>query len=157
MTRDERPAAAAGQTRRAVLVSAAASAALPFLPSPASAATGPQEAAILAGRTAVTSGVSIEMPALSENGNSIDIAISVQSPMTVADRIRAIHIVAEKNPFPHVARFTLGPRAPKAEVATRIRLAETQDIIVLAETADGRVLRAFREVIVVLGACVDGG
>jgi sulfur-oxidizing protein SoxY len=151
MTGDERT------TRRAVLASAAGLAALPFLPSPARAAAGPQEAAILAGRTAVDAGVSIDMPALSENGNSIDIAIAVESPMTAANRVRAIHIVAEKNPSPYVARFTLGPRAPKAEVATRIRLAETQDIVVLAETADGRVLRASREVIVVLGACVDGG
>ena len=97
------------------------------------------------------------MPQLSENGNSVDVAVKVASPMTAADRVTAIHILAEKNPYPRVATFTLSPRAGRAEVATRIRLASTQTVLVLAETSAGRVHRASREVIVILGACVDGG
>lgn len=123
-------------------------------------ATGTYEAAeqsILAGRAPRSAGIAIEMPTLSENGNSVDIAVRVESPNTRADHVTAIHILAEKNPIPLVASFTLGPRSGRAEVATRIRLATTQTILVLAETSQGQVHRAAREVIVILGACVDGG
>ncbi len=134
--------------------------ALPLLPLPALAQSESYEGAeqsILAGRLASPTGISIEMPVLSENGNSVDIAVRVESPSTRADHITAIHILAEKNPIPRVASFTLGPRSGRAEVATRIRLATTQTILVLAETSRGQVHRAAREVIVILGACVDGG
>ena len=115
------------------------------------------EQSILAGRLAAPTGITIEMPTLSENGNSVDIAIRVESPNTRADHVTAIHILAEKNPVPRVAAFTLTPRAGRAEVATRIRLATSQQVLVLAETSTGAVHRASREVIVVLGACVEGG
>jgi len=101
--------------------------------------------------------VMIDMPPLSENGNSVELKIRVESPMTREDHVTAIHVLAEKNPFPRVATFTLTPRAGRAEVATRIRLGTTQAVIVLAETSMGHVYRASREVIVILGACVDGG
>jgi sulfur-oxidizing protein SoxY len=115
------------------------------------------ERAILAGRRPVETGIAFDMPRLSENGNSVDVAVRVDSPMTAADHVRAIHILSERNPVPRVASFTLTPRAGRAEVATRIRLATSQQIIVLAETSAGQVHRAAREVIVVLGACVEGG
>ncbi|KAF0121853.1 MAG: sulfur oxidation protein SoxY, partial [Xanthobacteraceae bacterium] len=99
----------------------------------------------------------LDMPPLSENGNSVDVAIIVDSPASAEDHVTRIHILAEKNPVPRVASFHLGPRAGRAEVATRIRLAETQTILVLAETSRGIVHRGSREVIVILGACVDGG
>ena len=113
--------------------------------------------AILAGRTPRTDGITIDMAQLSENGNSVDIALSVDSPTTAADHVTAIHILAEKNPVARVARFDLSPRAGQAAVVTRIRLATTQTILVLAETSRGEVHRASQEVIVILGACVDGG
>jgi sulfur-oxidizing protein SoxY len=115
------------------------------------------ERTIIAGRTPVAGGITIDMPTLSENGNAVDIAVSVESPMTADDHVASIHILSEKNPYPRVARFDLGARAGRAEVATRIRLATTQTIVVLAETSRGTVHRASREVIVILGACVEGG
>jgi sulfur-oxidizing protein SoxY len=115
------------------------------------------ERAILAGRAPLGSGIAFDMPRLSENGNSVDVAVRVDSPMTAEDHVRAIHILSERNPVPRVASFRLTPRAGRAEVATRIRLATSQQIVVLAETSAGRVHRAAREVIVVLGACVEGG
>ncbi len=115
------------------------------------------ERAILGARTATAEGISIDMPMLSENGNAVDLAIKVASPMTAQDHVTAIHILSEKNPVPRVARFDLSPRAGRAEVATRIRLATTQTILVLAETSRGPVLRGGREGPVILGACVDGG
>lgn len=147
-----------GPGRRALLAMPAAAAA-----TRAAAQAAPREdfaaaeRAILAGRTPVTGGIAIEVPQLSENGNSVDVSVKVESPMTAADRVTAIHILSEKNPYPRVATFALSPRAGRAEVTTRIRLAATQTVAVLAETSTGRVHRATQEVIVILGACVDGG
>jgi len=145
--------AVTGATRRAVLL-------LPIAASAAAAQDADMaaaERAILAGRTPHAAGIEFDMPRLSENGNSVDVAVRVDSPMTAADHVRAIHILSEKNPVPRVASFFLTPRAGRAEVATRIRLATTQRIVVLAETSAGQVHRVAREVIVVLGACVEGG
>lgn len=113
--------------------------------------------ALLAGRTPLAGGIELDVPKLSENGNSVDVLIKVDSAMTREDHVRAIHVLSEQNPFPRVATFNLTPRAGRAEVATRIRLATTQNIVVLAETSRGTVHRAEQEVIVILGACVDGG
>ena len=113
--------------------------------------------AIVAGRTPLAAGVTIDMPSLSENGNAVELTVRVDSPMTAADHVRVIHVLSQKNPEPRVASFRLTPRAGRAQVATRIRLANTQSVVVLAETSTGALLRAEREVIVVLGACVDGG
>jgi sulfur-oxidizing protein SoxY len=115
------------------------------------------ERAILAGRTPVAGGIAIDMATLSENGNSVDIGVKVDSPWNEEDHVTAIHILAEKNPFPRVATFHLSRRAGRAEVATRLRLATSQTILVLAETSRGRVHRAGQEVIVILGACVETG
>ena len=115
------------------------------------------ERTILAGRTPVATGIEVEVPQLSENGNSVDIAVRVESPSTAEDHVTAIHILSEKNPYPRVASFGLSPRAGRAEVASRIRLATSQNILILAETSGGRVHRASRDVIVILGACVEGG
>jgi sulfur-oxidizing protein SoxY len=131
----------------------------------ATAVAGPVESesfeaaqrAITAGRTPRTGGVTIEMPDLSENGNAVDVTVRVDSPMTAADHVRTIHVLSQKNPAARVASFHLTPRAGRAAVSTRIRLATTQQVVVLAETSTGALLRAEREVIVVLGACVDGG
>lgn len=145
--------------RRAVLALPIAAAAPPM----ARAQSAPEETfaeaerAILAGRAPLASGIELEMPALSENGNSVDLAIRVESPMTGADHVTAIHVLSERNPVPRVATIALTPRAGRAEVATRIRLATTQRILVLAETSGGQVHRASREIIVILGACVETG
>jgi sulfur-oxidizing protein SoxY len=112
---------------------------------------------ILAGRIPRDAGVTLDLPPLSENGNAVDLTVRIDSPMTAADHVRAIHVLSEKNPAPRVASFRLTPRSGRAEVSTRIRLATTQRVVVLAETSAGALLRAEREVIVVLGACVDGG
>jgi sulfur-oxidizing protein SoxY len=145
-------------SRRAVL---ALPAALPFAaaaqPAPAEESFEAAERAILAGRTPRAGGIAIDMATLSENGNSVDIGIKVASPMTADDHVTAIHILSEKNPVPRVASMVLSPRSGRAEVATRIRLATTQNILVLAETSTGAVHRDQREVIVILGACVETG
>ena len=89
------------------------------------------EAAMKPGR------VKLDLPPLVENGNTVAMTVSVESPMTAKDYVKAIHVFTEKNPQPNVISVQLGPRAGKAEIATRIRLADTQTVIAICEMSDG--------------------
>jgi sulfur-oxidizing protein SoxY len=77
--------------------------------------------------------------------------------MTDADHVRWIHLIAEKNPFPDMARFHLGPRAGRAEVATTLRIAQSQKVAVVAALSDGRFVMTDADIVVTLSACIDGG
>ena len=101
--------------------------------------------------------VTLELPPLSENGNAVPLAVSVESPMTAADHVRAIHVFTQKNPQPDVATFRLGPRAGHARVATRIRLADTQTVVAISELSDGSFWSGSAEVVVTLAACLEEG
>jgi sulfur-oxidizing protein SoxY len=99
--------------------------------------------------------VTIDVPALVENGNTVALAIEVQSPMTAQDYVKAIHVFNEKNPQPNVISAHLGPHAGRAKVATRFRLADTQTIVAIAELSDGSFWSASADVIVTLAACLE--
>jgi sulfur-oxidizing protein SoxY len=99
-------------------------------------------------------GIVLRAPAIAENGGQVPIAILAESPMTASDHITAIHVFATANPTPGIASFRLTPLLARAEVQTRIRLAEAQRIIVLAQHSDGRVKRATAEVRVTTGGCL---
>ena len=76
--------------------------------------------------------VKLDLPPLVENGNSVPCTVSVESPMTEREHVKTIYIFNEKNPQPNVASFYLGPRAGRAQVSTRIRLADSQKVIAIA-------------------------
>lgn len=99
--------------------------------------------------------VKLELPPLSENGNTVPLAVRVESPMTEADHVRAIHVFTEKNPQPDVVSFYLGPRAGRASVATRIRLADTQTVVAISELSDGSFWSDRADVVVTLAACLE--
>ena len=99
--------------------------------------------------------VQLDVPPLVENGNTVSLTVSVTSPMTAADHVKSIHIFNEKNPQPNVVAFQLGPRAGRAQVSTRIRLADTQTVIAIARMSDGSLWSAKADVIVTLAACVE--
>ena len=99
--------------------------------------------------------VTLELPPLSENGHVVPMRVAVASPMTEADHVRAIHVFTEKNPQPNVASFRLGPRAGRAVVNTRVRLADTQSVVAIAEMSDGSLWTASAHVIVTLAACLE--
>lgn len=103
------------------------------------------------------SGIRLEIPALVENGNSVDTRVFVESPMSEADHVRWIHLIAEKNPFPDMARFHLGPRAGRAEVATTLRFAQSQTVTAVAALSNGSFVMADANIVVTLSACIDGG
>jgi sulfur-oxidizing protein SoxY len=97
--------------------------------------------------------VSIDMPEIAENGNTVPFTVSIDSPMSETDRVKVIHIIATANPQPGVAVFRFSPLSGKATVAGRMRLARTQDIIGIAELSDGRFLMSKRNVKVTIGGC----
>lgn len=100
--------------------------------------------------------VTLEIAPLVDNGNVVPVAVRVQSPMTAADHVRQIALFAERNPNTEVALFHLGPRAGRAQVATRMRLATSQQVVALAKMSDGSVWQQRLDVIVTLAACIEG-
>lgn len=100
--------------------------------------------------------VSLDLPPLVENGNTVPLSISVESPMTQADHVRRIGVFNERNPQPNVVTLHLRPGAGRAQVATRIRLADTQRITAIAEMSDGTYWSASADAIVTLAACLEG-
>jgi sulfur-oxidizing protein SoxY len=97
----------------------------------------------------------LEIPQLVENGNTVPLSIKVESPMTAGDHVKAIHVFNEKNPQPHVISVALGPRAGRASVSTRIKLADTQNIVALAQMSDGSFWSGSANVIVTIAACLE--
>jgi len=149
-------------TRRRFMTAAAGLAGslgmLRLVAAPARATPDEMAAAIrdLAGETPVREGkVKIDAPPLVENGNSVSITVSVDSPMTAEDHVKGIHIFNEKNPQPFVGDFHLGPRSGRASVSTRIRLADTQRIVAIAHLSDGTFWSASADMIVTIAACVE--
>ena len=125
---------------------------------PAAATSTEMDAAVRAftGGALVREGkVRFEIAPLVENGNTVPISIEVDSPMTAAEHVQAIAVFNEQNPQPQVAVFTLGPRAGRAAVATRIRLATSQKLVAVARLSDGSHWSRSVDVIVTLAACVE--
>jgi len=101
--------------------------------------------------------VRLDLPPLIENGNSVPLTVTVDSPMTEADHVRAIHVFTEKNPQPNVIGVTLGPRAGRARFATRARIADSGIVVAVAQMSDGSFWTERIEVIVTLSACLEDG
>jgi sulfur-oxidizing protein SoxY len=101
--------------------------------------------------------VKLELPPLIENGNAVPLTVNVESPMTEAQHVKAVHVFTEKNPQPYVASFHLGPRAGRARVATRIRLADSQTVVAICQLSDGSFWSDSTSVVVTLAACLEDG
>ena len=143
--------------RRRLVLGAAALSALALLPKAALAT--PQAAAELLRKLvkgAPQQGrVTLQASEIAENGNSVPLTVTVESPMTEADYIKAIHVFNEKNPQPDVFSVRLGPRNGRAVVGTRIKLGDSQKIVAIAETSGGQFWSASADVIVTLAACLE--
>src|SRR4030095_10261805 len=99
--------------------------------------------------------VKLDLPPLSENGNTVPLTVSVESPMTVADHVKAIHVFTELNPQPDVVSFRLGSRAGRARVSTRTGLPTTQTVVAVSELSDGSFWSDTAAVVVTLAACLE--
>jgi sulfur-oxidizing protein SoxY len=101
--------------------------------------------------------VKLEVPPLIDNGNAVSVTVSVDSPMTAANHVKAIHLLTEKNPQPYVLSAYLGPRSGQARLATRARIADSGRVIAIAELSDGSYWSRSVSVIVTLSACLEDG
>ena len=144
-------------TRRTVLA-AIGGAGLALAVRPAQATPETMKSAIrqVVGEAAVKPGrIKLDLPPLVENGNTVAMAVTVDSPMTANDHVKAIHVFTEKNPQPNVISAKLGPRAGKAEIQTRVRLADTETVVAICEMSDGTFWSNTVDVIITLGACLE--
>jgi sulfur-oxidizing protein SoxY len=146
--------------RRRFLAASASGLAASALPAHAQRFQPPQDVAplireITGGAAMTAGGISVKLPQLAENGNSVPLQLAVESPMTADDHVEAIFVIAPRNPRPLVATFHLVPDAGRAEVATRVRLAGTQKVVAIARLTGNRFLVNETEVLVTSGACLD--
>lgn len=133
--------------------------ALGFVACPSLTLASPDEVQALmgelySGRHIEPGKVTVKIPPISENGFSVPMEVDVDSPMTAGDHVKGINVFAEKNPLPNVARFTFSPASAIARVETRIRLADSQRIVAVAEMNDGSLWSGYAFTIVTLAACV---
>lgn len=149
-------------TRRDALKGAGAAALGAALPAlvvrPAVATPAEMQAAIASviGNAKLNVGrVKLEVPPLVENGNTVPCTVTVESPMTATDYVKAIHVFNEKNPQPNCISARLGPRAGRASISTRIRLSDTQTVVAVAELSDGTFWTDSISVVVTIGACLE--
>lgn len=142
--------------RDAVRWSALSAAALAIGPSLARADTAAVEAEIkklYADKKPGSGRVKIDVPQIAENGLVVPINIEVESPMTEKDYVKAVHVYADGNPLPGVVSFAFTPACGKAAASSRMRLAQTQNIIAIAEMSDGSLFTSKTEVKVTIGGC----
>ena len=102
-----------------------------------------------------TGKVKLDVPPLVENGNTVPLTVGVDHPMAPEDHVTSIHVFNEKNPQPNIANFYLGPHSGRAQVSTRIRLADSQKIVAIAKLSDGSFWSASVDVVVTLAACTE--
>ena len=144
------------KSRRAFLAGAAVVSILPLAPARATPATMAAAIKQVTGDAAVRAGrVTLDIPPLVENGNTVPLIVTVESSMTEADHVKAIHVFNEKNPQPHVFTAQLSPRNGKAVVSTRIKLADAQKVVAIAQTSKGEFFSASADVIVTIAACIE--
>ena len=109
------------------------------------------------GRPVRAGRVRLELPPIADNGHSVAMTVRVDSPMTQAEHVRSVHLIAEKNPVREMAVFFLGPHSGRAEVGSRIRLNGSQRLVAIAELSDGTFWSDAVQIEVREAACTDGG
>ena len=105
------------------------------------------------GKTATEGRVRLDLPEIAENGNTVPMTVSVESPMTEQSYVSDVLIVADGNPRGGIATFHFSPASGVAEANTRIRLAETQNVIAVAKMNDGSFFTTSKQVKVTIGGC----
>jgi len=100
-----------------------------------------------------SSKVKITMPEIAENGNTVPLTVTVESPMTAGNHVQSVMVLADLNPAPGVATFHFTPMSGQAKASTRMRLSKTQNVLAYAKMSDGSVLSTATLVKVTIGGC----
>jgi len=109
--------------------------------------------ALIGEATPVEGMIILDLPEIAENGNTVPYTVSVESPMTNTQYAKAVHLLAPANPLPQISSFFFTPLSGKATVSSRMRLAQTQEVLVFAEMSNGTFYTAKRPVKVTVGGC----
>jgi sulfur-oxidizing protein SoxY len=143
--------------RRQVLITSLGAAAAAFVIGAGPAQAANDSADLLnkftGGKTPAEGKVKIDMPEIAENGNTVPMTITVDSPMTEQSYVKDVLVVADGNPRGGVVTFHFSPASGVAEANTRIRLARSQKIIAVARMNDGSLFTASKDVKVTIGGC----
>jgi sulfur-oxidizing protein SoxY len=145
-------------SRREALVLGTSSAALTVVGWGAGVHADPRQAAdaiakFTGGKTAQKGKIALDLPEIAENGSIVPLSVSVAAPMAADNYVSEVLVVAEKNPAPHVVKFNFTPLSGKAAASTRIRLAESQTVTVVAKTSKGEFFINQKLVKVTVGGC----
>jgi sulfur-oxidizing protein SoxY len=144
-------------SRRAVLGAGTAAAALavlmPYIAMADEAAVAEALKKLYAGKTMAEGRVKLDVPPIAENGLVVPINVEIESPMTEADYVKALHVFADGNPLPGVLTYRFQPACGKAMAGTRMRLAQTQNVVCVAEMSNGALFTAKANVKVTIGGC----
>lgn len=105
------------------------------------------------GKEAKEGKISLDLPEIAENGNTVPISLTVESPMTKDNYVKRVIVVADGNPNGGVATFHFSPSSGVAEASTRMRLAKTQNVMAVAEMSDGSFYKTSKQVKVTVGGC----
>lgn len=125
----------------------------PLLATPAMLTTAIRN---VVGEASIRTGkVKLDIPPLVENGNTVPMTVSVESPMTTDDYVKSIHVFNEKNPQPNIGNFYLTSSSGRAQVSTRIRLADTQKVVAIARLSDDTFWQVAADIVVTLAACTE--
>jgi len=99
--------------------------------------------------------VKLVIPPLVESGNLVVLKLSIESPMTANDYVKAVHVVSEANPSPNMFTAYFTPRSGRAELTTRVRLADSQRVWAIAQMSDGSFWQGYADTLVTLSACTE--
>jgi sulfur-oxidizing protein SoxY len=144
--------------RRAFVVGVAAVAVSAAYPCLAVAQTGPSDIramlkTLIGEATPIEGKIALDLPEIAENGNTIPYTITVDSPMSDSQYVKVVHLLAPANPLPQIASFHFTPASGKASVTSRMRLAQTQEVMAIAQISDGTAFMVKRPVRVTVGGC----
>lgn len=146
--------AGSGMSRRKVMTAAIFAAALgPRLALADEKAVAEELKKLFGDKTPEAGKIKLDVPQIAENGLVVPISVDVESPMTDADYVKSVHVFADGNPLPQVVSFKFTPACGKASASTRMRLAQTQNIICVAEMSNGKLYSTKAEVKVTIGGC----
>ena len=112
-------------------------------------------AKIIGSNTVLDARVNLVIPPLVESGNLVVLKLSIDSPMTANDYVKAVHVISEANPSPNMFTSYFTPRSGRAELTTRVRLADSQRVWAIAQMSDGSFFRGYADTLVTLSACTE--
>lgn len=146
------------RTRREFLATAVSGAVALAVVGPTIANAAPEQVAaeikkLFGDKKLIDGKIKLDLPSIAENGLVVPLNFEVESPMTEKDYVKAVHFFAEGNPAPGIANYFFTPMSPKAAAQIRIRLAQTQNIVAVAEMSNGEIYTAKKEVKVTIGGC----